>query len=206
MNYSSLLSSGAKSLAAVLRSQAKDMTITIVIIPPPRQEMWLECGWRHARKRWSWEFEDFEKSQLRLDHWGESCIWNDRVRLHLYMYCVMVIIEITELYNTLIWCLWLQGCIFYRTCFKRPLLHFSHINGLHLFWDTLYKTVILVLIRSTPTTLSTAMLVIYFFSRLIVPTLSFKCTPFPSPTLVKEKVERTITNRKSTAKSLWEEK
>ena len=24
---------------------------------------------RHARKRWSWEFEDFEKSQLRLDHW-----------------------------------------------------------------------------------------------------------------------------------------
>ena len=46
--------------------------------------MRLECGWRHARKRWSWEFEDFEKEQLRLDHgerelsfyhWGESWIW-----------------------------------------------------------------------------------------------------------------------------------
>ena len=22
------------------------------------------CGWRHAQKRWTWEFEDFEKCQL----------------------------------------------------------------------------------------------------------------------------------------------
>ena len=24
--------------------------------------MVLECGWRHAQKRWSWEFKDFEKT------------------------------------------------------------------------------------------------------------------------------------------------
>ena len=39
--------------------------------------MGLECGWRHARKRWSWEYEDFEEEsveKLRLDHWGESWI------------------------------------------------------------------------------------------------------------------------------------
>ena len=35
--------------------------------------MRLECGWHHDRKRWSWEFEDFEK-ELRLDHWGESWV------------------------------------------------------------------------------------------------------------------------------------
>ena len=28
--------------------------------------------WRHARKRWSWEFKDFEKSQLRLDQRGRE--------------------------------------------------------------------------------------------------------------------------------------
>ena len=37
--------------------------------------MGLECGWCHVRKRWSWEFEDFEKSQLKLDHWGESWVF-----------------------------------------------------------------------------------------------------------------------------------
>ena len=26
--------------------------------------MGLECGWRHALKRWSWEFEDFEKKSV----------------------------------------------------------------------------------------------------------------------------------------------
>ena len=36
--------------------------------------MGLECGWRHARKRWSRGFEDFEKRQLRLDNWGERWI------------------------------------------------------------------------------------------------------------------------------------
>ena len=51
--------------SSVLRSHAKDMTIT-------RQEMGLECGWCHARKRWSWEYEDFEKRvvKLILDHGG----------------------------------------------------------------------------------------------------------------------------------------
>ena len=31
--------------------------------------MGLEYGWRHAQKRWSWEFEDFEKESV------ESWIW-----------------------------------------------------------------------------------------------------------------------------------
>ena len=42
--------------------------------------MGLECGWRHARKRWSWECEDFEKSQLRLEHGGRElsfCHWDE---------------------------------------------------------------------------------------------------------------------------------
>ena len=34
--------------------------------------MGLGCGWRHARKKWSWEFEDFEKSQLKWDHGGRE--------------------------------------------------------------------------------------------------------------------------------------
>ena len=28
--------------------------------------MGLECGWRHAQKRWSWEFEDFEKTVVEI--------------------------------------------------------------------------------------------------------------------------------------------
>ena len=28
--------------------------------------MGLECGWRYARKRWSWEFEDFEKESFKI--------------------------------------------------------------------------------------------------------------------------------------------
>ena len=35
--------------------------------------MKLECGWRHAKKRWSWEFEDFKNYvswRLTLDHAG----------------------------------------------------------------------------------------------------------------------------------------
>ena len=28
--------------------------------------MGLECGWRHARKRWSREFEDFEKESVEI--------------------------------------------------------------------------------------------------------------------------------------------
>ena len=35
----------------------------------PRQEIGLECGWRHAGKRWSWEFEDFEKESVEGWHW-----------------------------------------------------------------------------------------------------------------------------------------
>ena len=29
--------------------------------------MWLESGWRHARKRWSWEFEDFKKKVVEIE-------------------------------------------------------------------------------------------------------------------------------------------
>ena len=38
--------------------------------------MWLECEWRHAWKRWSWEFEDFEKESV--ENWDlaiESSSW-----------------------------------------------------------------------------------------------------------------------------------
>ena len=28
--------------------------------------MGLECGWRHAQKRWSWEFKDFEKTSVEI--------------------------------------------------------------------------------------------------------------------------------------------
>ena len=38
-----------------LRLGAKDMTITIVIIKSLIGNR-LECEWRHAQKRWSWEF------------------------------------------------------------------------------------------------------------------------------------------------------
>ena len=37
--------------------------------------MGLECGWRHAQKRWSWEFEDFEKSQSDFQRWIWSCVF-----------------------------------------------------------------------------------------------------------------------------------
>ena len=43
--------------------------------------MGLECGWRHARKRWSWEFEDFEKESvgswdwtMEAENWA-LCYW-----------------------------------------------------------------------------------------------------------------------------------
>ena len=28
--------------------------------------MGLECGWCHAQKRWSWEFEDFERTVVEI--------------------------------------------------------------------------------------------------------------------------------------------
>ena len=31
--------------------------------------MGQECGWRHAQKRWSWEFEDFEKESVESWDW-----------------------------------------------------------------------------------------------------------------------------------------
>ena len=45
-----------------LRSCTKDISPFVII--NPRQEMVWECGWRHPRKRWSWEFEDFEKTSV----------------------------------------------------------------------------------------------------------------------------------------------
>ena len=50
--------------------------------------------------------------------------------------------DIITIKKTLIWCFWLKGCIFYRTCSKMTIFAFVsvinhyHINGLHLFWDT----------------------------------------------------------------------
>ena len=48
--------------------RAKDMTITIVIINP-RQKIRLECGWRHAQKKWSENLEDFEKDSVEVRPW-----------------------------------------------------------------------------------------------------------------------------------------
>ena len=56
------------SIWYTLRSRAKDMTITIVIINP-RKEMRLECGWRHAQKRWAKNLEDFEKDLVEFQPW-----------------------------------------------------------------------------------------------------------------------------------------
>ena len=54
--------------------------------------MALECGWPHARKGWSWEFEDFDKytvgswdwtmesSSRRFDHWVEELSFSDPYR------------------------------------------------------------------------------------------------------------------------------
>ena len=44
--------------------------------------MGLECGWRHGQKRWSWEFEDFEKTELRSTVEGSGWvfrIWSDHI-------------------------------------------------------------------------------------------------------------------------------
>ena len=47
--------------------------------------MGLECGWRHAEKRWSWVFEDFEKESVEswiwigwgFGHWVEELSFSD---------------------------------------------------------------------------------------------------------------------------------
>ena len=65
LNYSSSLSSGA----------GKDITIIILINKPQDRKwgwmvIWVNWvgAWRRARKRWSWEFEDFEKT----GSWGST--------------------------------------------------------------------------------------------------------------------------------------
>ena len=67
-----------------LRSCAKDMTITIVIINP-RLKMGPECGWCHAQKRCAENLEDFEKDSVEFRPWcGEvgvrPCSWGVGVR------------------------------------------------------------------------------------------------------------------------------
>ena len=34
--------------------------------------MRLECGWRHAQKRWFLEFEDFEKEWVEIEPWTQT--------------------------------------------------------------------------------------------------------------------------------------
>ena len=110
------------------------MTIIIVIIKP-RQEVRLECGWRHARNRWSWEFEDFEKEsvkKLRLDDGSRelsSCCWDiyldlghwrcswvffiftDRDLKHRKMCCVFGMISIVRIVSFLVLKNWSQELI-----------------------------------------------------------------------------------------------
>ena len=71
------------SIGYSLRSCAKDMTITIVIINP-KLEIRLECGWHHIQKRWAENLrilkitsvEDFRLEhagrQLSFCHWGRE--------------------------------------------------------------------------------------------------------------------------------------
>ena len=66
-----------RSLGTVLRSNAKDMTITFVIINT-QSGNGLECGWRHPRKKWSWEFEDFEKESVATGPFSESWVFRRR--------------------------------------------------------------------------------------------------------------------------------
>ena len=49
--------------------------------------MGIQCWWSHTRKRWSYEYENFEKvsvEKLRYDHGGRElsfCLWSQRVEL-----------------------------------------------------------------------------------------------------------------------------
>ena len=69
------LSSGAIVRWCYSHLRGKDMTIIICHNKPPeRKRGWTAVevnwvgGWRHVRKRWSWEFEDFEKTGI----WGST--------------------------------------------------------------------------------------------------------------------------------------
>ena len=66
--------SGAQPLGTVLRSCAKDMTVTIVIINP-RQEIVLECGWRHTQKWWAENLMILKKHRS----WGWTIEWRSWV-------------------------------------------------------------------------------------------------------------------------------
>ena len=54
-----------------LRSRAKDMTMMIVIINP-KQEMGLECGWRHALKRWAENLRILKNTGVEGWHWTKQ--------------------------------------------------------------------------------------------------------------------------------------
>ena len=49
--------------------------------------MELECEWRHTRKRWSWEFEDFDKESVGSWLWAMLadswvvCHWGRQLKL-----------------------------------------------------------------------------------------------------------------------------
>ena len=63
----------------------KDMTIIICYnIPPDRKWGWMAVGgnwvgwWRHFWKRWSWDFEDFEKTvKLSFYCWSSQLGFSD---------------------------------------------------------------------------------------------------------------------------------
>ena len=63
LNYSGFLVHGQMEKSY---TRAEMICQSSSVIINPRQEMELECGWRHAQKRWSWEFEDFEKTVVEI--------------------------------------------------------------------------------------------------------------------------------------------
>ena len=63
LNYSGLLVQVHSRLVPFYARAERIWQSTSVIINPQTGNG-LECGWRHAQTRWSWEFEDFEKTSV----------------------------------------------------------------------------------------------------------------------------------------------
>ena len=65
MNYSGpLVRVHSQMVQSYARAEMIWQSSSVII--NPRQEMWLKCEWRHAQKRWSWEFEDFKKTVVEI--------------------------------------------------------------------------------------------------------------------------------------------
>ena len=93
---------------------------TFVIINA-RQEMELECGWRHAQKRWSWEFEYFEGTVSWVFYrWGMRLSFSDLDRQRW-----IEILNITRCAAhwggvSIVWLAWLLRIVSLSSCRHGP--------------------------------------------------------------------------------------